>query len=75
MNKLAELLEEILEVPVETLQEHSEFHELIDWDSLKHVRVVVGIQSEFGIDLNRDEIELLTTLSGIRTVLSKHGVL
>ena len=74
MNKLTELLEEILEVPVETLDENAEFREVAEWDSLKHVRLVLGIQSEFGIDLDRDEIQRLTGLSQVRTVLSDHGV-
>lgn len=74
MNKLTELLEEILEVPVETLAEDAQLREVAEWDSLKHVRLVIGLQSVFGLDLDRDQIQRLTTLSQIRSVLSEHGV-
>lgn len=71
MDKLTELLEELLDVPVETVEETAQFRETLGWDSLTHMRLVVGIQAAFGINLDRDEIRRLTSLSEIRAVLSE----
>jgi acyl carrier protein len=72
-NKLTEMLEEILEVPGDTIDEDAELRDLPDWDSLKHVRLVVGLQSAYGVELDRDEIAQLTSLSRIRNVLQQRG--
>jgi acyl carrier protein len=70
-NKLTEMLEEILEVPRETIDEDAELRQFPDWDSLKHVRLVVGLQTAYGVELDRDEIAQLTSLSRIRRVLQQ----
>ncbi|MEQ8791568.1 MAG: acyl carrier protein [Pirellulaceae bacterium] len=75
MSKLTALIEELLEEPGATIGEDTEFRDLPEWDSLKHVRLVVGLQAAYGIELDRDEIQQLTSLSEIRRVLAGRGEL
>ena len=44
------------------------------WDSLNHVRLVVGLESTFGVKLTADEIRNMTTIGDIERVLQGKGV-
>jgi acyl carrier protein len=45
------------------------------WDSLVQVNIVLGIESEFNISLNTDEMSMLTSFESIRLLLKKKGVM
>lgn len=53
----AELDDEYLVIGLETSQKH-----LKSWDSLAHIRLVSGIESEFDIQFNLTEIEQITSV-------------
>lgn len=73
-SELAKLMEEILEVPASELDGELPLVDYPVWDSLKHVQLVVGLQSAFSIELERDEIQSLRTMNDISGVLKKRGV-
>lgn len=56
VTKVAELLSDIVEQPDLKLTEEMAAEDVEDWDSTNHVRLVVAIESEFGIRFETSEI-------------------
>jgi acyl carrier protein len=44
------------------------------WDSLKHVQLIVAIESRFGVELTAQEIERLTSRRAAREILTARHV-
>ena len=42
---------------------------VIEWDSLAHVSIIVGIETEFDISLNSEDHEMLTSYAAARTLI------
>ena len=72
--RLKNLLEKILDEEFDCLIKVSNFRELEFWDSLKYVNLVVGLQSEFKVNLTKEDIQNLFTVSDIEAVLANRGV-
>ncbi len=74
MDKLNQLLSEIFNEEAEVLGEETPFAECPSWDSLKHVELVLGIETLFVVDLSAAEIGRLTCKQAVRQVLTGRGV-
>lgn len=44
------------------------------WDSLRHVALIVALETAFGISMSMDEIQEITCVRDIHTVLARHNV-
>lgn len=74
MDKLQQTLADIFEDDeLNAALAGEEFKALKSWDSLTHLRLVVAIQAEFGLDLAEAEIRSITSVDGIRKVLATRG--
>ena len=71
--KLKNLLERILDEEFDSLMKVNNFKDLEFWDSLKYVNLVVAIQSEFKVNLTKEDIQNLFTVGDIEAVLANHG--
>jgi acyl carrier protein len=56
------------------IDDETEFTQCAGWDSLKHVQLVVALETRFGVDLSADEIAALTCKRAIRNVLTARHV-
>ncbi len=45
-----------------------------DWDSLKHVMLVVGLETNFAVSLSAEEIKSMVTVADIARILKEKGV-
>ena len=70
--KLADLLLDVFGVRLSELDGAQRITDLGQWDSLRHIEFVLGLEREFGFELTRDEIADLATVDDVRRiVLSK----
>lgn len=44
------------------------------WDSLNNLRFVTAVEEEFGIELTAEQIQQMTTMPSIISVLTEKGV-
>ena len=73
MSKIDQLMLELFEDAGAAAAADLPFVDYQDWDSLKHVELIVGIESRFGVELTAKEIECLTCKRAIReTLAAKH---
>ena len=43
------------------------------WDSLNYINLIVGVESEFGVHFDGEEITSLTCVGDLLTLLDEHG--
>lgn len=73
MNTLDQLVGDIFENEALTISDDTVFGDVPGWDSLKHVELVVGLESRFGLDLNAGEIAQMTSKRAVRELLAGKG--
>jgi acyl carrier protein len=73
MSKLDGLLADIFGDDATSLGDDTRFADLVDWDSLKHVELIVGIETRFGVQLESAEIARLTSRAAALDVLAAKG--
>jgi acyl carrier protein len=73
MAKLDQLVRELFDVDA-PVGDETLFADVAGWDSLKHVELIVGLETRFGIELTAEEIERLTSTSAAREILTARRV-
>ena len=68
-DKIKEVLAAVLDIPKEQIDENSspEVHE--NWDSLRHMNLVVALEEEFEIDFNDDQIVAMKSFKDIINIV------
>lgn len=66
---LARIFNDIFGFATAALGDEQRLNDLREWDSLKHMEFVVGLEQEFGFQLTGDEIADMDTLGKVRTVV------
>ena len=70
--KLAELMAEILDVPVGDIRPETVRDGHPTWDSLNHLRLMTAIEEEFGVQFSMDDIEGIETAGQLDGLLTSH---
>jgi acyl carrier protein len=74
MQRLDDLITEILECDIDSFSNSTPFKEIEGWDSLKHLGLVVGIETIFQIQLSAEDIQKMTSLEDAHRLLKERGI-
>jgi acyl carrier protein len=69
MKTLHQVIAETLGISVNELTPESGIDRTRNWDSLKHMEVLMNIEAHFEIMFDTDELTTLTTISEISNIL------
>lgn len=69
--KLAEILRELLDLPAETPAESLDRRNFPEWDSLRHVKLMLELQKAFGVKFSAAEIMSLDSYAAILAALQR----
>lgn len=67
------LLCEVLQIPASTITEDLAMKDIVAWDSLKHMELIVSLEQSFGIELSFEEIVTMRSVGEIKRVLRERG--
>ena len=70
-DRIIRVLSEVLRVPMEKAAKIDEFSDLENWDSLFHLNVVLGIETEFGVHFDVQEVMQITSINTTINLLNK----
>jgi acyl carrier protein len=73
-SKLDQFVGELFEEDAGAIGDETPFAECVGWDSLKHVQLIVGIETRFGVELTGEEIDRLRTKRAAREILAARRV-
>jgi acyl carrier protein len=65
-------LAKALKVPAETITDNASQMDLSDWDSVRHMNVVLALENDFGIEFEDAELPTLTSLPLLVAAVEKH---
>jgi len=68
-NRIKDLMAGILKVDISVLGDDLEIGDIQEWDSMHHVMIITGIEKEFGIKFQREELIDLETVADIVTLV------
>jgi acyl carrier protein len=74
MEKLIEILQDTLGISYSSLSKVNHFNELNEWDSLQYLRLVIGLQQGFSVEFSPEEIEQITSVDSIKSILLSKGL-
>lgn len=72
--RVAAVFEEVLKVDRAKVSRATVPEDVKKWDSLGHMALVAGLEKEFGLELEVDEIMEMATVEKILEVLARRGV-
>jgi acyl carrier protein len=70
---LVQLIADVLNVPARNLCDDSTPETAENWDSINHIRLIMTIESEYGIVFSMSDAVRLRSIGHIRRVLRSRG--
>lgn len=74
LSRVQALIAEILQIPPESITTNLAFGDIVEWDSMGHMRLMMALETQFGLDIDADSIQALTTVSAICAYLERAHV-
>jgi len=74
MQDVIQLIASVLQVDPARLSEEDGVETMEQWDSLRIVLLASMIEVTYGVTLRSEEIDALTSVPAVRSVLARHGV-
>jgi len=72
--RLASVLSDVLEIPVEQVGESTSPDTVKTWDSMRALSLVASLEEEFGVEFTDQEIIEMANYSLIKLTLQEKGV-
>jgi len=71
LNRVLKIVSQVMEVPLEQLKEESSPDTVKNWDSLKHMNLILALEEEFNITFSDEEIVEMLSVEIIVEVLKE----
>jgi len=68
---VVKVLSEVLNIPPQKVADTNNFADFESWDSLYHLNVVLGIEKEFGIHFDIQEVMLINSINTAVDLIKK----
>lgn len=67
------ILAKALNMPPDTIPNDGDVHNLEAWDSLAHVRLILDLEAELGIELTTEQIVSIVSVDSIEKILNSEN--
>jgi len=74
LNRILKIVSQVMEVPLEQLNEESSPDTIENWDSLKHMNLILALEEEFDVNFSDEEIVEMLSVEIIVETLKEKGV-
>ena len=72
-DRIKNVISAVLSVPVEELSDDHAADELPEWDSLRHIELMLAIETEFELQIPSEVMLELTSIGAIDAYLRTHA--
>lgn len=73
-SEVREIFADVLEVPAEEVRPEMGVDSTPNWDSFRHLQLILALENEFGVQFDPGEIPSLHTVAQVLAALEKKGV-
>lgn len=70
-DRIVEVISQILNVPIEQLDDDSSPDTVQNWDSIKHMSLILALEEKFRVAFSADEVVEMLSVGRIIEVLKK----
>ena len=63
----------VFDVPADSITEDSSADDIENWDSLRHLNLILGLEEEFEISIPDEEVGDLVNFKLIQLVINEHS--
>lgn len=71
MEKLNQIISEVLRIKEEDLKDSLNMQDLESWDSLRHMDLITSIEKDFDIQFSMNEILIMIDIKTIKKIVSE----
>jgi len=71
MQRLQSIIEQVFDTSFTSIDRRDDLKELDFWDSMNHMLLITGIEKDYDIILEAEEIIAMTSIETIETILFK----
>jgi acyl carrier protein len=68
-DKIRAIMAEVLRLPLEQIGTDAAIGTVPNWDSTAHMRMMIALEDEFGIELDEGRMVAMTSLAKIRATI------
>jgi len=72
-SSLRDILADILEISPEQVTPDLSIGTVDNWDSFRHLQVILAVEGEYGVQFDPQQIPELTSVSSLQSELEKKG--
>ena len=68
--KIKEVMSVVFEIPLESISDDSSYDNIENWDSLRHLNLILALEEEFGVSIPDEEVGNLVNYKLIELVIN-----
>ena len=72
--ELKQIMSNVFEIEEDEITDESSMGNIENWDSLKHLNLIIAIEEHFGISITEDEMVEMTSFVDIKRILRDKGI-
>lgn len=72
--KLKKIMMDLFEIKEGEITDESSIDNVENWDSLKHINLIIAIEEQLGLSMSADEIVEMTSFAKIKRILTDKGI-
>lgn len=70
--EIIEIMSKVFEIEVSDISENASQREIMKWDSLQHLNLIVEIEDRYEISIDPEDIAVMVSIENIIEVLNKY---
>ena len=68
--KIKQVMSAVFEIPLESIAEDASSDNIENWDSLRHLNLILALEEEFGVSIQDEEVGNLVNYKLIELVIN-----
>ena len=70
--KIIDILSIVFNINVKKITKKTNKTNIANWDSLRHMTLIIALEDEFNIKFDEQDISKITNIDSIKKIISKH---
>ena len=63
------IMSEVFDINKDMIKNDSSTNNLVEWDSMNHMNLIVALEEEFKCDFDEDDIEIMVSFETVKTII------
>ena len=69
LEDIKKLVSEVLNIPIESINDNSSINDIIEWDSLSHMTIIINLEKALSIQFSGEDITEMTSIASIKKTI------